>query len=119
MKFSTIAGVLPCIALAAASAVSFAGHKRDDRISARPEIVYSPKTPTIAPPTPKQRCKTCFVDSHGDGVTDDSEYILAALNKCNNGGHVVFRENDTYIIGTAMDWTFLQSVDIGKRLITA
>lgn len=114
MKFSLIASVLPSITLAAASAVSLAGHKRDDHISTRPEIVYSPETPSLAPPSPKQRCKTCFVDSHGDGVTDDSEYILEALNDCNNGGHVVFRENETYIIGTAMDWTFLQSIDLGK-----
>ncbi|KAH8198061.1 hypothetical protein TruAng_007785 [Truncatella angustata] len=119
MKLSLIAAALP---LAAASAVSFSSQKRDgDHISTRPEIVYSPEAPSVAPPSPKQRCKTCFIDSHGDGVTDDSEAILAAFNDCNNGGHVVFRENETYIIGTAMDWTFLQSIDIdiqGKILFT-
>lgn len=114
MKLSLIAAVLPSISLAAASAVALPGHKRTDHISQRPEIVYSPESPSTAPPNPKQRCKTCFIDSHGDGVTDDSDYILEAFNKCNNGGHVVFREGETYIIGTAMDWTFLNSIDIGE-----
>ncbi|KAK9774360.1 putative Exopolygalacturonase X [Seiridium cardinale] len=121
MKFSLIAGVLPSITLAAASAISHGPHKRDDHISARPEIIYSPVSPSTAPPSPPQRCKTCFIDTHGDGVTDDSDYILEAFNDCNNGGHAVFREGETYIIGTAMDWTFLSSIDIdiqGKILFT-
>lgn len=114
MKYSFTAGILPLVTLATASVSSRGVFRRADHISTRPEIVYSPATPSLAPPEPKERCKTCFVETHGDGVTDDSEYILDAFHDCNNGGHVVFRENETYIIGTAMDWTFLSSIDIGK-----
>lgn len=46
--------------------------------------------------------------------TDDSEYILEAINKCNNGGHVIFPQNVTYVIGTALNLTNLEHVDIGK-----
>jgi galacturan 1,4-alpha-galacturonidase len=54
------------------------------------------------------------VESHNDGVTDDSTYILNALHSCNNGGHVVFAEGLKYTIGTALDLTFLEHIDIGK-----
>ena len=33
-----------------------------------------------------EREKTCLVDSHGDLVTDDSEYVLSAFEECNDGG---------------------------------
>jgi galacturan 1,4-alpha-galacturonidase len=106
--------LLPVSALVTAcAAASTTPQKRNCDGSARPDIVYSPETPITAP-SPSQRNSTCYVESHGDDETDDSDYILAALNKCNNGGRVIFRENDTYIIGTAMDWTFLQSIDIGE-----
>ena len=45
-------------------------------------------------------------------MTDDSPYILSALHACNNGGHVVFDASTKYIIGTALDMTFLQHIDI-------
>ncbi|ORY67773.1 pectin lyase fold/virulence factor [Pseudomassariella vexata] len=112
MKFSQVVYVLSCAASAIASRAVQGLHRRGDHVSPRPQIVYSPETPTTPPPTPKQRNVTCFVESHGDYATDDSEFILDAFHKCNNGGHVVFRESETYIIGTAMDWTFLQSIDI-------
>jgi hypothetical protein len=114
MKFSFFASLLATTSVVAASVASVGPRKQADHISARPKIDYSPERPSTAPPSPKQRCKTCFVDSHGDGVTDDSEYILEAFHKCNNGGHVVFRQGVTYLIGTAMDWTFLNSIDIGE-----
>lgn len=103
--------------LATASAARAAPPKRDDQVSDRPTITYSPASP-ISAPSPSERNATCYVESHGDGETDDSEYILAALNSCNNGGHVVFSEGETYIIGTAMDWTFLQSIDIGEWAVS-
>lgn len=80
--------------------------------AARPQIVASP-APRLPVPNPPVRTKQCVVKTNGDG-SDDSEYILAAFNDCNNGGHVVFSENATYTIGTAMDWTFLKSIDIGE-----
>ncbi len=82
-------------------------------ISRRPQIVPSPKPPRLPIPNPPQRTRICYVQTHGDGVTDDSQYILSAFHSCNNGGHVVFPQGSTYIIGTAMDWTFLQHIDIG------
>ncbi|KAI1881556.1 hypothetical protein JX265_000382 [Neoarthrinium moseri] len=112
MRSLFFAGLLSCGSLVAATAISGGTHRRADHVSPRPHIVYSPKSPSTAPADPKPRCKTCFVETHGDGVTDDSEYILKAFNECNNGGHVVFREGETYIVGTAMDWTFLKSIDI-------
>jgi galacturan 1,4-alpha-galacturonidase len=53
------------------------------------------------------------VESHGDG-SDDSALVLAAMKKCNNGGHVVFPEGTHYTIGKAMDLTFLEHIDIGS-----
>ncbi|KAK8074090.1 extracellular exo-polygalacturonase [Apiospora phragmitis] len=93
-----------------------------DEISPRPSLSFSPKAPYHAVVQPEQRrCKTCFIDSHGDGVTDDSPSILNAFKECNDGGRVVFRKNYTYVIGTAMDWTFLNHIDIdiqGEILFT-
>lgn len=82
--------------------------------SKRPKVVASPYQPRLPIPNPPPRRKICFVRSHGDGVTDDSQYILQAFHECNYGGHVVFNKNTKpFIIGTAMDWTFLRSIDIG------
>ncbi|KAK7698149.1 hypothetical protein SLS64_012824 [Diaporthe eres] len=82
--------------------------------AARPQIVPSPAQPRLTVPNPPVRTKQCVVKTNGDG-SDDSEYILSAFKDCNNGGHVVFSENATYAIGTAMDWTFLKSIDIDIR----
>ncbi len=81
--------------------------------SRRPEIRPGPRSPRLPVPRPAQRSRQCAVQSHGDGVTDDSDYILDAFHECNDGGHVVFGEGQTFLIGTAMDWTFLQHIDIG------
>lgn len=81
--------------------------------AARPQIVPSPAQPRLPAPNPPVRTKQCIVQTNGDG-SDDSEHILSAFEDCNNGGHVVFSENATYTIGTAMDWTFLKSIDIGE-----
>jgi galacturan 1,4-alpha-galacturonidase len=89
------------------------GKSAPDHTSTRPTISYSPKLPHVPPPCPQPRFKTCFVQSHNDGVTDDSPYILKALHECNYGGHVVFREGIEYLIGTALDLTFLNSIDLG------
>ena len=98
MKSSVCAALLASVAGAAA---------------ARPQVVPSPVQPRLPVPNPPARTKQCVVQTNGDG-SDDSEYILSAFNDCNNGGHVVFSENATYTIGTAMDWTFLKSIDIGE-----
>lgn len=56
---------------------------------------------------PPERNTTCCVESHGDGIPDDSCYIMSALHKCNSGGHVLFKEDMAYIVGKALDLTFL------------
>ena len=68
--------------------------------------------PACVPPSSPSRSKTCYVQSHNDLVTDDSEYILSAINECNNGGHVVFPADQSYLIGTALDLTFLSHIDL-------
>ncbi|KAK8102121.1 hypothetical protein PG984_015267 [Apiospora sp. TS-2023a] len=113
MKVMTLWGTCLALAIGLANAV--------DYISPRPNLSFSPKTPYHAVVQSQPRSKTCLIDSHGDGVTDDSPAILDAFNSCNDAGRVVFTQNQTYVIGTAMDWTFLNHIDIdiqGKILFT-
>lgn len=100
-----------CAALVGSTSLATAS---SSRYSARPQIIPSPEQPRVAVPDPPERTKFCEVKTHGNG-SDDSAYILSAFNECNNGGHVLFSENTTYTIGTAMDWTFLEHIDIGER----
>lgn len=120
--------IVLCFAAAALSSASPALHalqnrkaglhvrQLTDHISPRPVISYTPKTPRLPPPNPPVRDRVCYVDSHNDGVTDDSPYIMEALQSCNNGGHVVFREGHEYFVATALDLTFLKSIDLGMQL---
>ena len=64
---------------------------------------------------PEHRSRTCYVRSHNDLITDDSPYILSALRDCNDGGHVIFPSNTNYLIGTALNLTFLRHVDLDIR----
>lgn len=80
----------------------------------RPEISFEPKHPSKAFPKSPSRGRDCYVQSHNDMKTDDSAYILSAIDKCNNGGHVIFPEGTTYVIGTALNLTYLKHIDIGK-----
>lgn len=80
----------------------------------RPDIVIGPKQPYRPLPVSPARTKVCNVQTHGDG-TDDAPYILQAIGKCNNGGHVVFARDRKYIIGTALNLTFLEHIDLGRR----
>jgi galacturan 1,4-alpha-galacturonidase len=96
-------------------AKSSLGHETPDHTSPRPSISYHGKTPYKTPHSPA-RTKVCYVKSHNDTVTDDSTYILDALHECNNGGHVVFKQGTKYLIGTALDLTFLNHIDIGMFL---
>lgn len=88
------------------------GKTGPDHTSPRPSVHCHPKTPHQPPPSPPPRNRVCYIKSHNDGVTDDSPYILSALHSCNNGGHVVFKEGLKYTIGTALDLTFLNHIDI-------
>ncbi|KAK4504503.1 hypothetical protein PRZ48_005419 [Zasmidium cellare] len=82
------------------------------RPSPRPESSFNPNEPWKPLPPSPPRHKTCYVKSHDDLKTDDSKYILNALHECNNGGHVVFPQGTTYVVGTALDLQFLKHIDI-------
>lgn len=84
--------------------------------SNRPSLVYSPHRPYKKMHDSPRRHKKCVVKSHNDFKTDDSSYVLHAVEKCNDGGHVVFPEGTTYVIGTALDLTGLKHIDIGMSL---
>ncbi|KAI9692354.1 MAG: Exopolygalacturonase X-1 [Bathelium mastoideum] len=82
------------------------------RSNGRPSLQVAPKHPYRPLPQSPKRNKTCVVKSHDDGVTDDSQYFLNALHQCNDGGHVLLPEDKKYIIGTALNLTFLNHIDI-------
>jgi galacturan 1,4-alpha-galacturonidase len=82
--------------------------------SRRPNWKPFPKHCGKSFPTSPSREKLCYVQAKGDG-SDDADNILAALKQCNNGGHVVFPQGSRYVIGTALDLTFLKHIDIGTR----
>jgi len=72
----------------------------------------SPKKPHKQPPPPTPKTQTCYVDSHGDSTKDDSDFVVQAIDDCNNGGHVVFQQGLNYTIGTALNLTYLNNIDI-------
>ncbi len=82
-------------------------------VSRRPTLSPMPYSPRVPFPNPPARRQVCVVPTHGDGVTDDSAHIMSTLRECNNGGHVVFPRGETFVVGTAMDLTFLKHIDIG------
>ncbi|KAE9992179.1 hypothetical protein EG327_009913 [Venturia inaequalis] len=77
----------------------------------RPPINIYPKKPFKPFPSSPKRTKVCFVKSNNDSKADDSDHVLSAVQKCNNGGHIVFVESQTYIIGKALNLT-LNHVDL-------
>lgn len=74
------------------------------------ETLRTPR-PFHAQPSPS-RNRTCVAESHNDLKTDDAENILAAVQACNNGGHVIFAEKQTYTIASPLNLTGLSSVDL-------
>lgn len=82
--------------------------------SQRPNYAISPRHPGKAFPLSPARTKTCIVKSNGNGK-DDSQNILGAIKECNNGGHVLFPKTSSYTIGTALDLTFLEHIDLGIK----
>lgn len=81
---------------------STGGISRNNRVG--PKCAFKPLPETA------KRNKVCNVKSHGNGK-DDSDYILAALKSCNNGGKVVFDKD--YTVGTALDIQWLKHIDLG------
>ncbi|MCJ1240776.1 Exopolygalacturonase [Varicellaria rhodocarpa] len=82
------------------------------RLSPRPSWFIGAYHPSRPYPSSLERNKECYVKSHNDGKTDDSPYILQAIHACDHGGHVVFPKGIHYIIGTALNLTFLSHIDI-------
>jgi galacturan 1,4-alpha-galacturonidase len=113
-SFLTLSSSVFALANPTTSARSASGDEKGIDIgpSTRPHIHLGPKTPRKSPPQSLPRTKTCSVESHNDGITDDAPFIIKALQTCNNGGHVIFTLGTNYTIGTAMNLTFLNSIDI-------
>jgi len=103
--------------LQAASTVASPHEARNKKVtpSKRPHHPVAPHCPSKPLPSSPDRTKTCIVQANGDG-TDDSTNVLKAINDCNNGGHVVFPQDQKFMIGTALDLTFLNHIDLGKSL---
>lgn len=82
--------------------------------SVRPTVTFSPIQPRVPPPVHGKRDKICHVryDHHWPDA-DDSDYVIDAMRRCNDGGHVIFSPGVTYNIAKALDLTFLKHVDIG------
>ena len=104
---------LPCIATQSAYEEYLASIPGKAEL-ARPKITFDGHQPYQPLPESPKRHKHCKVKTHNDMKTDDSQYILDALHKCNNGGKVIFPAGKTYVIGTALDLQFLKHIDIGE-----
>lgn len=96
--------LLACALLQASTALSAASN--------RPNHPVAPYHPSKGVTPSPARSKTCMLKALGGGK-DDSANILKAVKQCNNGGHVVFPKNQQFTIGTALDLTFLDSIDLG------
>lgn len=57
--------------------------------------------------------RVCPVKAEGNGK-DDSQNILDAIHKCNNGGRVWFKSEEQYTIGKALDLSFMNNIDLGE-----
>jgi hypothetical protein len=66
-------------------------------------FTLSSASPWGPPPTgPSNNGKTCTVQALGN-KRDDTPQILDAFRDCNNGGTVVFPEDQNYWIGTKLN----------------
>jgi hypothetical protein len=117
LRLSTICVFLSAtlsIAHPSSDNVQLVGRSYPEYPSKRPSVSCHPKSPGQHHPPSPSRSKTCYIKSHNDSKTDDSAYVLSALHSCNNGGHVVFKKGVSYLIGKALDLTFLNHIDIGQ-----
>jgi galacturan 1,4-alpha-galacturonidase len=84
--------------------------------SVRPTVTYSPFQPRLPPPVHGERDKICHVRyNHNQPGADDSDHVMDAMRRCNDGGHVIFSPGVTYNIAKALDLTFLKHIDIGTN----
>ncbi|KAI0180209.1 glycoside hydrolase family 28 protein [Hypoxylon sp. FL1284] len=102
-------GGLIAATLAFASLAYATGHSK---IPPRPHVVPGPyDAGRVMPPSPpRDTGRLCYVNQGHQKDRDDAPYIMQALQECNNGGMVVF--DKSYVIGSPLDLTFLEHVDI-------
>lgn len=102
-------GFLNCLTVGLAIASSAVATASKKPPIPRPDIKAWPLDSGIPFPHSPKRCKTCYVPDDSS-CGDDSDAILKAFKKCNHGGNVVL--DGDYTIGTALDLTFLEGVDV-------
>jgi galacturan 1,4-alpha-galacturonidase len=84
--------------------------------SVRPTVTIAPIHPRLPPPVHGKRDKICHVRyNHHQPDADDSDHVIDAMRRCNDGGHVIFSPGVTYNIAKALDLTFLKHIDIGTN----
>jgi galacturan 1,4-alpha-galacturonidase len=88
---------------------------RGDDSADRPTVTCSPHQPRLPKPTHPPRGKVCRVRCYNNGQ-DDSPAILEAVQDCNNGGRILFKEDCNYTVGTALDLSNLKHVDLGMKV---
>ncbi|KAI1187316.1 polygalacturonase [Nemania serpens] len=104
----TEATVIAVLATLAAAVPAVDSHI-SSAVLQRPHLVPFPHNSGRPQPHSSPRTKSCSVKALGGGK-DDAPHILAAFQNCNNGGTVVL--DGAYTIATALDLTFLHSVDV-------
>lgn len=106
-----VTDIFSCALLQASIALSTPVEELGTKAAAAKRLPPVPFFPGKASLGPISRKKTCTLKALGGGK-DDSANILNAVKQCNNGGHVVFPKNQQFTIGTALDLTFLNSIDL-------
>ncbi|KAJ3575392.1 hypothetical protein NPX13_g4048 [Xylaria arbuscula] len=109
MSKKTTEAAIVLILASLAAATPLTGSDLGKAVLSRPDIEPFPYNSGRARPYSPARNATCSVTAIGGGE-DDASQILDAFTQCNNGGTVVLKGD--YTIGTALDLTFLDSVDV-------
>ncbi|EMD95672.1 glycoside hydrolase family 28 protein [Bipolaris maydis ATCC 48331] len=109
-----VTDIISCALLQASIALSNPVEELGTKAVAAKHFPPEPFLPFLsgkAPWVPGSRNKKCMLKARGGGK-DDSANILSAVKRCNNGGQVVFPKGQHFTIGTALDLTFLNRIDL-------
>jgi galacturan 1,4-alpha-galacturonidase len=80
-------------------------------VTPRPDVRPGPYDAGVSMPySPARDGRRCFVKHNNKPDRDDAAIIKTAFDKCNNGGTVIL--DQTYQIGSPLDLTFLQHIDV-------
>ncbi|KAI1824356.1 polygalacturonase [Xylaria intraflava] len=106
-KVAEVAAILASLVVAKPAIHPYTG----EAVISRPSIQPFPHNSGREIPPSRPRTKSCSVQANGKGE-DDAPQILRAFHECGDGcgGTVVLDGN--YTIATALDLTFLDSVDV-------